>query len=236
MSQQLEDNLGLIVVRIKEARIKSRYGIKKVPALAYIRNNKTAMYDGKFEFETLYSWLQENRQPSTVDLDDTSFEHLTQAASGATTGDWLVVFHDGKCCKKRELIKLENAGIKLRNKVNVASVNTHKAPETKERFKISSCPQVIFFRHQKMYQFTLPEINVKTLRNFAEGFYKNSKAEPVPLPLSAFDKFLDKTIEFFTVNSYQLLIILAVTTVCTALFLIFAGMKSSSPLTKTKSQ
>lgn len=24
-------------------------------------------------------------------LDDTTFEHLTQAATGATTGDWLIV-------------------------------------------------------------------------------------------------------------------------------------------------
>jgi len=28
-----------------------------------------------------------------VTLDDTNFEHLTQAASGATTGDWFVKFY-----------------------------------------------------------------------------------------------------------------------------------------------
>ncbi|GIX93689.1 thioredoxin domain-containing protein [Caerostris extrusa] len=232
LSKELEDSLGLLVVRLKDPILKARYGIKKVPALAYIRDNKTALYDGKFELETLYSWLQDNRQPSTVDLDDSSFEHLTQAASGATTGDWLVMFHDGTCCKNREMIKLENAGIKLRNKVNVASVNTLLAPETAERFNVNTCPHIILFRHQKMYRFSLPDITTKTLRTFAESFYKNSKAESVPIPPSSFDKFLDKTIQFCNDHWHSLIIILAATTVCTALFMICATIK---PPTHTKS-
>ncbi|KAF8796393.1 uncharacterized protein LOC129981176 [Argiope bruennichi] len=236
MSQQLEDHLGLTVVRIKDPKLKARYGIKKVPALAYIRNNKTALYDGEFEYDTLYLWLQENRQPSTVDLDDTSFEHLTQAATGATTGDWLVIFHNGVCCKKRELIHLENVGIKLRNKVNVASVNTDKAPETADRFKITTCPEIIFFRHQKMYHFTLPEVNVKTLRNFAEGFYKNSKVERVPQPLSAFDKYVERTRDFFSADSYRLIISLYVIFISIAILTIIVVLKMFAAPTKPKSQ
>lgn len=34
--------------------------------------------------------LLNNRDPIVKELDDTSFEHLTQASTGATTGDWLI--------------------------------------------------------------------------------------------------------------------------------------------------
>lgn len=228
MSKELEENLGVLVARLKEPALRSRYGVKKVPAMAYIRNNVTAMYDGKFEFDELYAWLQDNRFPATAELDDSSFEHLTQAATGATTGDWLVMFHDGNCCKNRELTHLETAGTKMRNKVNVASVNILKAPETAKRFKITSeCPHVILFRHQRLYRLSLPDVTSTTLRRFAEGFYKNSKAEKVPLPPSLFDKFRDKTIQFYIDNSFHVLVGLGISTVGLTLFLIISAVKPS---------
>lgn len=33
----------------------------------------------------------QNQEPGVTHLNDDSFEHLTQAASGATTGDWFVM-------------------------------------------------------------------------------------------------------------------------------------------------
>ncbi|XP_035229170.1 uncharacterized protein LOC118201225 [Stegodyphus dumicola] len=220
LSQQIEENVMADVVRLKKPDLRTRYGVKSVPTLVFIRDNKAALYDGKFDLDEVYTWLQENKEPATIDLNDETFEHLTQAATGATTGDWLVLFHDGSCCKNRELMHLENAGIKLRNRVNVASVNIRKAVQTAERFKITKCPSIIFFRHQKMYRFSLPDVTAATLRRFAEGFYKNSKAENVPFPPSPFDRFTDKIIKFYSDYWYSLLVILAVTTVATTLLLI----------------
>lgn len=235
MSKELEDNLGTLVVRLKKPDLRSQYGVKSLPALVYIRKNKTASYDGAFEIDSLYAWFQENMEPVTVDLDDQSFEHLTQAATGATTGDWLVIFHDGSCCKNKELLYLENAGIKLRNKANVASVNIKEAPETAERFRIRQCPSILFFRHQKMYRFGLPDVTTTTLVRFATGFYKNSKAEYVPLSPSAFDKFTDKVAEktkqFYNDYWYSLLAILALTTASTTSLLICALL---TPKSRTK--
>ncbi|XP_015913792.1 uncharacterized protein [Parasteatoda tepidariorum] len=228
MSQELEDNLGLLVVRLKSEEMKKRFGIKRLPTLLYTRNNKTAIYSGKFDHEILYAWLQDNIEPATVDLDDSSFEHLTQAATGATTGDWLVIFHDDSCCKNRELMHLETAGVKLKNKVNVASVNILKAPETKERFKINTCPHIILFRHQKLYRFSLPDVNSKTLKRFAESFYKNSKSETVPPPLSMFDKILDKTFEYSKQNPYFVIAFFVLFILSTTLFLIWTIMTPSS--------
>lgn len=236
MSKQLEDNLGILVVRLRKPDLRSQYGIKKVPALVYIRKNKAALYDGAFEIDSLYGWLQENMEPMTVDLDDHSFEHLTQASTGATTGDWLVIFHDGSCCKNKELLYLENAGIKLRNRVNVANVNVKESPETSVRFRIQQCPSIIFFRHQKMYRFSLPDVTTTTLVRFAGGFYKNSKAENVPLPPSAFDKFTDKvaerTIQFYNDYWYILLVGLALTTAFTTSVLICTILKPAPRVKK----
>lgn len=33
----------------------------------------------------------ENKEPTVKELTDDTFEHLTQASSGATTGDWFVM-------------------------------------------------------------------------------------------------------------------------------------------------
>lgn len=35
----------------------------------------------------------DNKDPLVKELADDSFEHLTQAATGATTGDWLVMLY-----------------------------------------------------------------------------------------------------------------------------------------------
>ena len=37
------------------------------------------------------------KEPGVQELTDSSFEHLTQAASGATTGHWLVMFFTSSC-------------------------------------------------------------------------------------------------------------------------------------------
>jgi len=41
--------------------------------------------------EDLLSKIQRAQETAVKNLDDSNFEHLTQAATGATTGDWLVM-------------------------------------------------------------------------------------------------------------------------------------------------
>jgi len=40
--------------------------------------------------EYLIDMLLNNRDPIVKELNDNSFEHLTQASTGATTGDWFI--------------------------------------------------------------------------------------------------------------------------------------------------
>lgn len=46
---------------------------------------------GELAAPAVQSWLEQAREVNLQTLDDTSFEHLTQASTGATTGDWLVM-------------------------------------------------------------------------------------------------------------------------------------------------
>ena len=40
--------------------------------------------------EFMLDTFTQNQEPNVVDLNDDSFEHLTQVSTGATTGDWFV--------------------------------------------------------------------------------------------------------------------------------------------------
>ena len=46
---------------------------------------------GPMEGDAFAEFVTTNREPRVVILNDESFEHLTQAATGATTGDWMVM-------------------------------------------------------------------------------------------------------------------------------------------------
>jgi hypothetical protein len=41
--------------------------------------------------ELILHTFTENKEPTVRELSDDNFEHLTQASSGATTGDWFVM-------------------------------------------------------------------------------------------------------------------------------------------------
>ena len=67
----------------------------------------------------LLSWLGFGKAP--IVLTEDNFEHETQAVTGSTTGDWLVLFCDKKHRRCRELQDTwdELAGV-LSGKINVA--------------------------------------------------------------------------------------------------------------------
>jgi hypothetical protein len=45
------------------------------------------------DVDRIEEWLSETRERLTHSLDDRTFEHDTQAATGSTTGDWFVVLY-----------------------------------------------------------------------------------------------------------------------------------------------
>lgn len=53
--------------------------------------NKRVLPVGPVNEELILHTITENQEPAVRELTDETFEHLTQASSGATTGDWFVM-------------------------------------------------------------------------------------------------------------------------------------------------
>ena len=92
----------------------------------------------------------------SIHLTDETFEHETQAATGATTGDWFVYFYDKNChaCTMfkavwRFFAKKVNEDEDLY--VNVAKVDIDESPETVRRFKLYSFPSLVYFHKGQYY-------------------------------------------------------------------------------------
>jgi len=123
-------------------------------------------------------------------LDDDSFEHLTQASTGATTGDWVVLMTpgDGKCEKcvtsETELEKVRQDE-NFRGSLNVAKMDIKASRITFRRFKVTK-PTIMFFRlgHQWNYGGAL---TYESLKKFLKDGYSRQSSRPVMKQLDRFD-------------------------------------------------
>lgn len=66
------------------------YKPTKEPALVFFRHGIPLLYEGSTVAEEIYQHFDRNRVPIVKELTDDTFEHLTQASTGATTGDWFI--------------------------------------------------------------------------------------------------------------------------------------------------
>lgn len=59
----------------------------------FINKNLKSLYHliGEPDENYIYGFLEKNQSPAVKELTDKIFEHMTQAATGATTGDWFVM-------------------------------------------------------------------------------------------------------------------------------------------------
>lgn len=89
--EDLVDSLNAWVVKIDNSNLVHLYNPSKEPSLVFVRHGVPLLYHGKINDELILHTFRENIEPAVRELDDSNFEHLTQAASGATTGDWFVL-------------------------------------------------------------------------------------------------------------------------------------------------
>ncbi|CAG5123605.1 unnamed protein product [Candidula unifasciata] len=195
---QPEIPADLEIVKSSNPDLVSALGVRQFPSLVYLREQSYVTYDGSYDVEDVLEWVQQATNQVTRQLDDLSFEHLTQAATGATTGDWLVAFYTDSC--RSILPVLDTLGVRVRGRINVAKVNIAENPGLVERFKIAGCPEVILFKQSKMYKCTLPNLDVATLKSFVDGFYKNMQAQVIPLPKSHFDLITESIADYIKVQ------------------------------------
>ena len=91
--EDLVDSLGAWVTKTWNSPHLEEFGVDSTPAVVFFRHKNPMVYDGELADEDkLYEFFLTHKEPTYVrKLDDESFEHLTQASTGATTGDWLVM-------------------------------------------------------------------------------------------------------------------------------------------------
>lgn len=131
-----------------------------------------------------------------VVLTDENFEHLTQASTGATTGDWFVKFYAPWCghCKKMAPTWDELAERLEGTYVNVAKVSVTENRAIGKRFGIKGYPTIKFFSKGQMYSYKGPR-TIEAFETFANGGYARADKEPVPgkkgLSEEVLDAFMD---------------------------------------------
>ncbi|OXU20131.1 hypothetical protein TSAR_003375 [Trichomalopsis sarcophagae] len=190
--EDLVDTLSAWVVRVVNSQMLRLYSPDKEPQVVFFRQGIPLLYDGPLDDgEEILATFTENKEPIVKELTDDTFEHLTQASSGATTGDWFVMFYSTDCVDCQRLgARWEAVGAKLKQRINIARVNKYlTGASTARRFGVYEVPQFILFRHGKMYRYLIPKYDVKSFVSFAKDWYKNAHAEKVPVPQSPFDDF-----------------------------------------------
>ena len=122
-------------------------------------------------------------------LNERNFEHLTQAATGATSGDWLVKFCKpsvSRCTRVEstwEKVAVQLAASREAKglpRINVAAVDTSESAWLTKRFSITSVPVVLLFKGGVMYSFHGGGFSVERLIQFAERDYERSSRMLVP--------------------------------------------------------
>ncbi|GBG31419.1 Protein disulfide-isomerase [Hondaea fermentalgiana] len=124
-----------------------------------------------------------------IELGEENFEHLTQAATGATTGDWFVKFYAPWCghCK-RMASAWQILGEELLGEINVAEVNAENNKALARRFEIKGFPTLLYFHQGTMYKFR-GRRDVETMAEFARYIAEHrtgpEDVEGVPVPAEA---------------------------------------------------
>jgi len=202
---------GVDILKLVDSSLLTEYIVDPISEvlLIFFRNGVPVLYDGPAQDEYLIDSLVRFKERGIQELTDSSFEHLTQAATGATTGDWFVLFSSSKCrlCK-RMTAALETVACNNRGRSNVARVDIETTGlKTGERFEIniSEKPVLILFRLGRMYRYGLEKYDTESLSSFVTGFYKNYPAEAIPLPRTPFDELVSLCVEYLKIYPYLFL-------------------------------
>ncbi|KAK1130424.1 hypothetical protein K0M31_018555 [Melipona bicolor] len=204
LREDLVNSLSAWVVKTVDSQLLRLYSTDKEPALVFFRHGMPLLYDGPLNAEEILTMFIENKEPTVKELTDDTFEHLTQASSGATTGDWFVMFYSTDCVEcVRMIARWEAVGAKLKQRVNVARIDKYTTgASTARRFNVYEAPEFIFFRHGKMYRYQISKYDINSFISFAKEWYRNARAEPVPVPQSPFDDLVQMIANFLRENPW----------------------------------
>ncbi|EDV99235.1 thioredoxin domain-containing protein [Drosophila grimshawi] len=235
IQSELRQTLGATVVQAHNSNLIHIYDPSREPALLYFRRGIPILYHGAVNEEEIVQFFGENREPGVKELSDDNFEHLTQASTGATTGDWFIFFYSAECVLCQRLYAVwEAVGGTLRRKINVARMNSLTAGMgTAQRLKIAEAPEFVFLRLGKLYRYPLKDYTPKAFIEFVEdGYLRNTQPEDVPKPSSLIDELSFEHLMDYIRNSGTLP--LAVVGTFAVLFLFYVVKSLFKPSEKKK--
>jgi len=198
------------VVKLMDSPFVQEYAVGKTdqPVIVMFRNGLPVIYDGPANEEIMLDTLVRYKEPGVKELTDSTFEHQTQAATGATTGDWLVMFFTPTCHLCHRLTaSLETVACKHRGRMNVARVNKETYGEkTGRRFELGleDKPDLIFFRLGKMYRYREAAYDPESLSSFITSQYGDLEPDEIPLPKSPMSDLLQLCLDYMA--AYPLLV------------------------------
>jgi len=204
LREDIVDSLNAWVVKAVGSQLVRLYSPTNEPALVFFRHGVPLLYHGAINDELILHTLTSNKEPIVKELTDETFEHLTQAATGATTGDWFVMFYTTECVDCQRLqARWEAVGAELKTRLNVARINRAGAgAATARRFDVFDVPSFVLFRQGKMYRYQIRKYDVPSFISFAQEWYKNVKGERVPVPKSPFDDFTAMIADYLRQNPW----------------------------------
>lgn len=88
--EDLKEQLEAVTVKAFNSQLVRLYSPTKEPALVFFRHGIPLLYEGPVDEDSIMHHFSENKDPTVRELTDETFEHLTQATSGSTTGDWFI--------------------------------------------------------------------------------------------------------------------------------------------------
>lgn len=91
LRNELKESIGARVVKAHNSQLVRLYSPTKEPAIVFFRHGVPLLYDGPANEDAIFMRFDENKSPVVRELADVNFEHLTQASTGATTGDWFIM-------------------------------------------------------------------------------------------------------------------------------------------------
>ncbi|XP_036673277.3 thioredoxin domain-containing protein isoform X1 [Drosophila suzukii] len=239
---QLEETLSAIVVQSVDSNLVSIYDPSKEPALVFFRRGIPILYHGEINDDEILDFFNDNLEPAVKELSDDNFEHLTQASSGATTGDWFIFFSSAECTVCQRLYAVwESVGGKLKRKLNIARMNSLESGiSTAKRLGALESPAFIFLRQGKMYKYSAKQYTPEAFVQFAEkGYLTQSHPQPVPELPSAVNEFLGPLQSYFKSENLTSLATLGIVALVAVFFVTkkVAKIFSSDPVkAKNKSK
>ncbi|KAL1140862.1 hypothetical protein AAG570_000790 [Ranatra chinensis] len=231
----LVDTLNAWVVKAVNSQLVKLYSPSKEPALVFFRHGVPLLYDGGPDEDLIMHTFTDNKEPIVKELSDDNFESLTQASSGATTGDWFIMFYSNDCVDCQRLqARWETVGSKLKTRLNVARINRKTTGRaTSRRFHVSETPTFLFFRLGKLYHYNIPKYDIASFVAFASDWYKNARAEKVPLPKTPFDDLTQQIADYIKENPW--IWKLGSITVCISIiFSVIKRLKAAEKVEKKK--